>query len=129
MAEGKFCRYCGAPSPHHKPDCPRYVPPPLIVRDVETGKLVLIKPKQVRKATWEDIRMDSLKKAVNVAYNTFVESPPRRLHPENVEKFIQFSRDLFQAQRLVGLDLEKYTREFNEELEYYMRFIKEIRGY
>jgi len=74
------------------------------------------------------VYMDALFKAMNIAYNTFVESPPRVLHEENVPKFTRFSTDLFESLRWVGLDLDKHRPAFDKELRYYMKFVEQLRA-
>ena len=94
----------------------------LPVREEETGRVSFIPV--TRKATFEELHYDTVLDAMNVAYNTFVESPPKVLHKENVAKFIEFSRHLFEAQKLHGVDIGKFRQQFEDHLNYYLKFVK-----
>jgi len=123
------CSYCGEEG-HSIQQCPKWKgagrEEMLPVRE-EDGRVSFI-PVKVRKATFEQFHYDTVLDALNVAYNTFVESPPRMLHEENVDKFQQFSRHLFEAQKMHGVDVEKFRHDFEEHLQYYLKFVKQLKG-
>jgi predicted RNA-binding Zn-ribbon protein involved in translation (DUF1610 family) len=107
----------GEPPREYAPQCP-----------VCGGRMIREeKPVAVREATFEDLHMSTVFDAMNVAYNTFVEEPPRVLHEENIPRFIKFSNDLFRAQGLHGVDVEKFRTEFKDQLDYYLKEVERLR--
>jgi len=124
------CPYCGNEVPveeyvRHYETCPERQMLP--VREVETGRISFIKPTHVREATFEELHMATVWDAMNIAYNTWVESPPRVLHEENVDKFVSFSHALFNSQKVHGVDVEKFRDEFREHLNYYLRLSQNLK--
>jgi len=99
----------------------------LPVTEVETGKVTFIKPIRVREATFEELHMATVWDAMNITYNTWVESPPKVLHEDNVDKFVQFSHQLFNSQKIHGVNVDKFRDAFHKQLNYYLKFVEELR--